>query len=218
MTKLSIALVNMKPGTGKTTSAVWLAHAFAELGSVLLVDADPAHSTLEWAEMVGDRGFPFRVVALPVKDLHRRIDTFAHDDDVVIIDSPQIEDHGPIARSALLYVDEAVITCAPTTIEVHRTAPITEELENTNALRRIPIRASVLLNRTVTHAHSTADAQGALTQLGYDVLPYPVPRLEVYAQSFGGPVTAAAGAAVWRDIADELRSRAGLTAGERTRA
>ena len=41
MTAFSVALVNLKPGTGKTTSAVWLAHVFAEAGStVLLVDAD----------------------------------------------------------------------------------------------------------------------------------------------------------------------------------
>ena len=48
MTALSVALVNLKPGTGKTTSAVWLAHVFAEAGNtVLLVDADPSGSALE---------------------------------------------------------------------------------------------------------------------------------------------------------------------------
>ena len=47
MTGLSLALANLKPGTGKTTSAVWLAHVFAQAGnSVLLVDADPAGSAL----------------------------------------------------------------------------------------------------------------------------------------------------------------------------
>jgi chromosome partitioning protein len=39
MTALSVALLNLKPGTGKTTSAVWLAHIFAQAGKrVLLVD------------------------------------------------------------------------------------------------------------------------------------------------------------------------------------
>ena len=48
MAGLSLALANLKPGTGKTTSAVWLAHVFAQAGnSVLLVDADPAGSALE---------------------------------------------------------------------------------------------------------------------------------------------------------------------------
>ena len=52
MTGLSLALANLKPGTGKTTSAVWLAHVFARAGnSVLLVDADPSGSALEWSDL-----------------------------------------------------------------------------------------------------------------------------------------------------------------------
>ncbi|MFD8833158.1 AAA family ATPase, partial [Bacillus subtilis] len=39
--------MNLKPGVGKTTSAVWLAHALHESGcSPLLVDSDPASSAL----------------------------------------------------------------------------------------------------------------------------------------------------------------------------
>ena len=72
MTGLSIALANLKPGTGKTTSAVWLAHVFAHVGnSVLLVDADPSGSALEWSDLAamgprlgGQEPFPFRIVAL----------------------------------------------------------------------------------------------------------------------------------------------------------
>ena len=50
----TIAFVNAKPGTGKTTSAVWLAHAFvAEGRPVFLIDADPAASALEWSDLAG---------------------------------------------------------------------------------------------------------------------------------------------------------------------
>ena len=52
MTALSLALANLKPGTGKTTSAVWLAHVFVQAGNrVLLVDADPSGSALEWSDL-----------------------------------------------------------------------------------------------------------------------------------------------------------------------
>ena len=37
--------------------------------------------------------FPFRIVALPSRELHRRLPEIAKHDDVVIIDTPQIEDH-----------------------------------------------------------------------------------------------------------------------------
>ncbi|WP_206664246.1 ParA family protein, partial [Thermomonospora catenispora] len=49
-------LTNLKPGTAKTTSAVWLAHAAHEAGQrVLLVDADPggARSSLAPAAFDG---------------------------------------------------------------------------------------------------------------------------------------------------------------------
>jgi cellulose biosynthesis protein BcsQ len=45
--------------------------------------------------------------------LHRRLPEIAGNDDVVIIDTPQIEDHAAIARSALRYADEIIIPCAP---------------------------------------------------------------------------------------------------------
>jgi chromosome partitioning protein len=204
---LVIAFVNAKPGTGKTTSAVWLAHAFHEAGHpVLLVDADPAASALEWSDQAG--GFAFRIAGLPVKDLHKRVSEFARPDDVVIIDSGQLEDHAGIARSALRLADEVIVPCAPTTVEISRTVPMLEEIEAVNPARAVPARCCVLLNRTVAHANSTTAAREALSAAGFAVLGMTVPRLEIYAQSFGVPVESAG--AVWQVIAAELASRAKL--------
>src|SRR5436853_7329701 len=96
MTGLSLALANLKPGTGKTTSAVWLAHVFAQAGnSVLLVDADPSGSALEWSELAAldphlasaEAAFPSRIVALPPRELHRRLPEVAPATDVVLRDT-----------------------------------------------------------------------------------------------------------------------------------
>ena len=215
MTALSLALANLKPGTGKTTSAVWLAHVFAQAGNrVLLVDADPSGSALEWSDLAAmDRrlappqaAFPFQIVALPSRDLHRRVPEIAEADDVVIIDTPQLEDHAAIALSALRYADEIVIPCAPSPIEINRTTPVREEITEAAAARDRPARSAVLLNRCVARAHSTADAREALAGLGYDVLGTAVPRLEVYAQSFGRPVPGS-GRGVWRRVARDLTER-----------
>jgi chromosome partitioning protein len=215
MTGLSLALANLKPGTGKTTSAVWLAHVFAKAGnSVLLVDADPSGSALEWSDLAemypglaaSEAAFPFRIVALPSRELHRRLPEIAKGDDVVIIDTPQIEDHAGIARSALRYVDEILIPCAPSPIEINRTTPVREEIAEIQAVRDVPVRSAVLLNRCIARAHSTTDAREALVGLGYDVLETVVPRREVYAQSFGVPIRKA-GTDVWRHVAGDLIQR-----------
>lgn len=204
---LSIAFVNAKPGTGKTTSAVWLAHAFHEAGyPVLLADADPAESAVEWADQAG--AFPFRHLALPSKSLDKRIREYVNADDVVIVDSPQLEDSPGIARAVLRYADEVVVPCAPTTIEISRTVPVLGDIAAVNAERGIPARCCVLLNRTVAHANSTSAAREALSAAGFAVLGMTVPRLEIYAQSFGAPVESAG--AVWQVVAAELASRAEL--------
>jgi chromosome partitioning protein len=214
MTALSLALANLKPGTGKTTSAVWLAHVFAQVGNkVLLVDADPSGSALEWSDLAAldprvspQEAFPFRLVALPSRELHRRLPDIARDDDVVIIDTPQIEDHAAIARSALRYADEIVIPCAPTPIEINRTTPVRDEIAEVESLRDRAPRSAILLNRCITRAHSTADARQALQGLGFDVLATAVPRLETYAQSFGMAVPDV-GLDVWRQVARDLIAR-----------
>jgi chromosome partitioning protein len=214
MTGMRLALANLKPGTGKTTSAVWLAHVFAQAGnSVLLVDADPSGSALEWSDLAAmcpgvpaQAAFPFRIVALPSRELHHRLPEIADADDVVIIDTPQLEDHAGIARSALRYADDIILPCAPSPIEINRTSPMREEIGEIAAVRDTPARSAVLLNRCVARANSTADAREALTELGYDVLGTAVPRLEVYAQSFGMPILTA-GREIWRQVAHDLIER-----------
>ena len=210
----SVAFVNLKPGSGKTTSAVWLAHVFAEAGhAVLLVDADPSGSALEWSDLAAvtsrlspHRGFPFQIVALPSRNLHRRVPEFSPADGVVVIDAPQLEDHAGIAQSAMRYADEILIPCAPTPVEINRTTPVRDEIAEVQAVRARPARSAVLLNRCVAQAHSPAYAREALEGLGYDVLQATVPRLEVYAQSFGLPIPRT-GRDVWRCVARELMQR-----------
>jgi chromosome partitioning protein len=179
---LRIAFINLKPGTAKTTSAVWLAYAFHRRGlTVGLVDADPGASALEWSDQAG--GFPFKVAGLPMKDFHRRADDLATE--VVIGDVPQVEDHAPIARSAMRWANVLVIPVAPTGIELDRMSPLSSVLEEMEDVMRPDAQTCVLLNRVVSGAASGDSARRVLTRQGYDVLTTKIPRLELYAQSFG---------------------------------
>lgn len=181
---LRVIFTNLKPGTAKTTSAVLLACALHERGmKTVLIDADPAASALEWSDQCG--GFPFRVAGLPVKDLHRRADDFARDADVAIVDVPQAEDHAGIARSAMRWADELIVPVAPTAIELDRTGPIAEEIENLEAVRPQGARSAFLLTRVVNGASSGRSARRVLNAQKHHVLSTTIPRLEVYAQAFG---------------------------------
>jgi chromosome partitioning protein len=205
---LSWAFINLKPGVGKTTSAVWLAHALHEHGiPPLLVDGDPAASALRWSDLAG--GFPFPVVALPVGDVHRRVDDLTIGRAAVVLDAPQLEDHVRIARSIMRYANEWVIPLMPAPIEVDRMAPLQGEMADVQSLRPQPARAAVLLNRTnreqATRTGPDADVRDVLGEQGYEVLATQVPRLDLYSQSFGRPVQVKGSA--YMDLADELIKR-----------
>lgn len=202
----TIAFLNLKPGTAKTTSAVWLAHAFHEQGRpVLLVDADPAASALEWSDLAG--GFPFRITGLPTKEVHRRVPELAKPDEIVIVDVPQMEDHAGIARSVMRLADELVIPVAPHGIEINRMAPVLEEIEQMDAARERPARVSVLLNRVVKSSTVRDETREDLTADGYHVLTTEIPFVLRYSQSFAMPVTV--GGTEFGTVAKELLERAG---------
>src|ERR1041384_8227891 len=103
----SLALLSYKPGVGKSTSAVFLAFALHQLGRrVGLVDADPGASILRWADLAArHERFPFDVVGLPARDLDRKLPARAAERgwEWVVIDCPQLEDHGGIGRAAMHY-------------------------------------------------------------------------------------------------------------------
>lgn len=208
-------VTNLKPGTAKTTSAVWLAHALHEAGRrVLLIDADPGGARSKYAAEAFDGlgsagrwddragGFPFDVISNPSRDLHKILPRVAADYEVTVIDSPPIEDHQGIAVSALRVADVAVVPVAPTTAEIDRMAPVLAVIADIEPLRAAPLAVYVLLNRTVANAASTGQAAEALTAQGYRLLTTQIPRLELYAQSHGAPVLTVGTA--YADAAAEL--------------
>lgn len=190
----TIAIVNLKGGSGKTTSAAFLAHAFTQLDrSVVIVDADPHGCVLDWSD-TADWSIP--VIGLPSPQLHKRLAGILDGRyDVAIIDTPgwalnsadkaKEPLNSGIVYSALRAADTVVIPVGATMMELRRVTATLTAIGDVAALREQDPRVRVLLNRTKANASSTAIVRDALTGQGCEVLTAEIRSREAVAQSFG---------------------------------
>lgn len=201
MDRTTIAVVNLKGGSSKTTTAAHLSAQMHGAGlRVLTVDADPQGSCLRWSEAAA---WPWATIGLPVRTLHTQLGGLLGGHDVVVIDTPPLESQSGIVASALRAADLVIVPTAPTPIEIERLPAVREALEDVAPLRRDgtpPTR--VLLTRTVAGAASTAVWRASLREDGWSVLHTAVPRLEALSQSYGDLIPPGLGP--YKVVADEL--------------
>lgn len=183
---MKIVAVNLKGGTAKTTSAVFLATAFARKGRTLLVDCDPQGSALAWAEDAERNGaeMGFNVVSLPTRDVHKRVSKLAVDYEHVILDTPPGE--LSITRAALLAADVAVVAMNPSIMDMNRFRPTLELIAEVEELADLEYR--VLFTRVRRITREVRDARRVMADLDLPVMRSEVPLLSFYAEAFGNVV------------------------------
>ena len=163
-----IALLNQKGGVGKTTLAVHLAEVLSRLDkSVLLVDADPQGSALDWAaNRPDDPRFP--VIGLPKPTLHRELPAIAKNHDFVLIDGPPRVNE--LARAAIMASDMVLIPVQPSPFDVWAAKEIVDLLREASAFKE-NIKSAFVINRRIVNTAIGRDVVEALSS-------YPIPVLK----------------------------------------
>lgn len=181
-----VALLNQKGGVGKTTLALHLAGAWAaDQHSVLLVDADPQGSALDWAEQRAREGHPHRfgVIGLPRETLHRELDGLARGVTHVVIDGPPRVTG--IARSALVAADAVIVPVQPSPLDGWASAEMLRLIEEARIFRPSLV-SRFALNRCAPRTHMLRATLAALVDAEPRPLEARIGQRVIFAEAIEG--------------------------------
>jgi chromosome partitioning protein len=155
-----VGLINQKGGVGKTTLATHLAGEWGLQGQkVVVIDADPQGSALDWSRMRACSGLPklFDVVSLAHETLHPE---YATANDHVVIDGPSR--NTALARSTILASDLILIPVQPSSYDVWASAVIVSLVIEARAYKP-SLQAAFVINRSIVGTAISRDVHSALT-------------------------------------------------------
>ncbi len=180
-----IAVVNQKGGAGKTTVSMQLAGTLGRRGKkVLVVDADPQGTATRWAASAPDESpFPASVIGLGAANekVHREVKKFVRDYDYIVIDGPPAAD-SPVAQSALLIADLALVPVIPSPLDMWASLGIRKAIENAVDLNE-GLQARLVVNQCQPQTSLTREVLELLPEFGIPMCHTQLRQRTVFRQS-----------------------------------
>lgn len=178
-----ISVLNQKGGVGKTTLATSISAGLAAQGEkVLLVDADPQHSALDWGAK-REAPLPFTLLGLPTAVLHRDLPSLIGNPySVIVIDGPgKLTD---VPRSAIMASDLVLIPVQPSPYDVWAAQDLLNILKEAQ-IYRPNVKAAFVINGKRENSTLGREVIEAVREFGLPVLETNIHRRDCYAGTAG---------------------------------
>jgi chromosome partitioning protein len=174
-----IAVVGNKGGAGKTTLSVNIAAGLSEKANVVMIDADPQGSSLQWRAIAGDNvNFP---VYAPTFSLKEQAKNYSAKHDFVLIDCPPSV-HAPQTLSVLEFADIALIPVQPSPVDLWATVH-TEKAINEAREVNPSLKALLVINQLESRTTLSKLVRDVLSEIALPVAETAIRRRAIYRNS-----------------------------------
>lgn len=199
------SFLNQKGGVGKTTLAIHVATALAQMRGkrTLLIDADPQGSALTWSDLRENTPL-ITVVGKPSDKLHREIDDIAEGYEYVVIDG--VPRTVSVTRSAIAASDVVVIPVQPSGMDVWSTQEIVEYAEEAKTFKP-KLKTVFVINRKIVKTVIGREVRKALARFPVPVLEATVSQRVPFAETItAGTTVLEESRTSYKGAAEEIRS------------